>query len=63
MVFIVYSKDGCPYCEKIIKVFETLKLEHEVYKLDRDFTVKQFCDSFGKGVLFPQVILNREKVL
>lgn len=58
MKFTVYSKNGCPYCNKIIQVLEMTKLDHVVYKLDQDFTRQQFYDQFGFGSTFPQVILN-----
>lgn len=58
MKFTVYSKDGCPYCEKITQVLELANLSHVIYKLDEDFTRQQFMDQFGYGSTFPQVILN-----
>lgn len=58
MKFTVYSKNGCPYCNKIIQVLEMAKLDHVVYKLDQDFNRQQFYNQFGFGSTFPQVILN-----
>ena len=29
----IYSKEGCPYCSKLIKVVEYEELPHVVYKL------------------------------
>ena len=37
MNFTVYSKDGCPYCTKVVQVLELAKLNHVVYKLDEHF--------------------------
>ena len=42
MPFIVYSKDGCPYCTKIKRVLELSEQQHVVYKLERDFTREEF---------------------
>lgn len=58
MKFIVYSKNGCPYCEKIQKVLEISNLDHTIYYLDEDFTKEQFWEQFGEQKSFPQVILN-----
>lgn len=58
MKFIVYSKEGCPYCSKIEQVLQLTNLEHKVYKLEEDFTREQFYAEFGEGSTFPQVILN-----
>lgn len=58
MKFKVYSKNGCPYCSKIEQVLKLSNLEHEVYKLDENFTRNDFYSKFGYGSTFPQVVLN-----
>ncbi len=62
MKFTIYSKHGCPYCDKIKSVMFTYNFEHVVYTLDEDFTRQQFIDEFGPGSTFPQVILNDQKL-
>lgn len=61
MIFTVYSKSGCSYCKKIEQVLKLLKLDYEIYKLDQDFTTEEFCDKFGEGSSFPQVVVDDEK--
>ena len=56
--FTVYSKDGCPYCVKIIQVLQLAELQYVEYKLDRDFDSQSFYGQFGSGSTFPQVTLN-----
>lgn len=63
MKFTVYSKDGCPYCQKIQQVLELSGLEHVTYKLNENFTREQFYAEFGEGSTFPQVILNDQEHL
>jgi len=58
MKFSVYSKDGCPYCTKIVQVFELSNLQFEVYKLGIDYQKDEFYSKFGNGSTFPQVIFN-----
>lgn len=58
MKFTVYSKPGCPYCERIEKVLILSNLEHKIYTLGEDFTREQFYAEFGEGSTFPQVILD-----
>jgi len=58
--FVVYSKDGCPYCDKIQKVLEMTNQNHVVYKLGVDFDREQFYNEFGKGSTFPRVICNEQ---
>jgi glutaredoxin len=60
--FTIYSKTGCPYCEKIKAIMHSYNFEHVVYNLDEDFTRQQFIDEFGLGSTFPQVILNDKRL-
>ena len=60
--FTIYSKDGCPYCEKIEEVMKLAKLSHVVYKLDEHFTKDGFYGQFGEGSTFPQVVLNGDNL-
>ena len=62
MNFTVYSKDGCPYCTKVVQVLELAGLNHVVYKLDDDFSKEAFYGQFGNGATFPQVVLNGENL-
>ena len=59
MNFTVYSKDGCPYCTKVVQVLELAQLNHVVYKLDDDFDKQSFYGQFGEGTTFPQVLVNQ----
>jgi glutaredoxin len=58
MKFTVYSKPGCPYCERIEKVLTLSNLENKIYTLDEDFTRDQFYAEFGEGSTFPQVVMD-----
>tara|TARA_Y100000401_G_scaffold97783_1_gene85265 strand:+ start:1875 stop:2114 length:240 start_codon:yes stop_codon:yes gene_type:complete len=61
--FVIYSKDGCPFCTKIQQVMQLVELKHVIYKLNRDFTREEFYEEFGSGSTFPQVILNNQEKL
>ena len=58
MNFTVYSKEGCPYCTKVVKVLRLAKLNHDVYELDHDFDKQSFYGQFGQGSTFPQVVVD-----
>ena len=58
MNFTVYSREGCPYCDKVKEVLEIAKLNHVVYKVWEDFDSKSFYGQFGHGSTFPQVVLD-----
>ena len=58
MNFTVYSKDGCPYCEKIKEVMTLTKQNHVVYNLEDNFSREDFYAEFGQGSTFPQVVCD-----
>ena len=60
MKFTVYSKNGCPYCNKVEKVLQLAELQHVVYKLGTDFNREQFYSKFREGSTFPRVIMDEE---
>lgn len=62
MKFTIYSKEDCPYCEKIKDVMKMANFEHVVYTLNQNFTKEQFYSEFGNGSTFPQVIMNETKI-
>ena len=57
-MFTIYSKNGCPYCEKIEGVLDLTKQDNEVLLLGREFTRQDFYDKFGEGSTFPQVVCD-----
>ena len=62
MNFAIFSKNGCPYCEKVKNVMELTKLSHVVYNLDEHFDQKSFYGEFGEGATFPQVVVDGKKL-
>ena len=62
MNFAVYSKDGCPYCDKIKQVMDLTKLSYVVYNLNEDFDRDSFYNEFGQGSTFPQVVVDGKKL-
>ena len=62
MNFAVYSKDGCPYCDKMKQVMDLTKLSYVVYNLGEHFDRKSFQDEFGRGTTFPQVVVDGKKL-
>ena len=58
MNFTVYSKQGCPFCTKVVQVLHLSKLNHVVYELDHDFDKQSFYGQFGQGSTFPQVVVD-----
>ena len=62
MNFTVYSKSGCPYCDKVKQVLDLTEQKYVIYTLEQDFTREEFYAEFGEGSTFPQVICNDKKL-
>ena len=62
MNFTVYSKPGCPYCDKVKQVLDLTETKYVVYTLEQDFTRQEFYSEFGEGSTFPQVICGDKKL-
>ena len=58
MNFTVYSKPGCPYCDKVVSVLQLAELKYVQQELDRDFTREAFYGQFGDHSTFPQVVCD-----
>ena len=55
-MYEVYSRDGCPYCTKVVQVLQLAELKFVEHKLGKDFTRDEFYNQFGPGSTFPRVI-------
>lgn len=62
MNFTVYTKDDCPYCQKLKLVLELTGKDFTSYNLGEDFNRTEFYEKFGKGSTFPQVICDDKKL-
>jgi glutaredoxin len=66
MNFTVYSKKGCPYCDKVKTVLSDLSVKKGspviCYELGTDFTREEFYAEFGEGSTFPQVIMGEKQL-
>ena len=62
MNFAVYTKEGCPHCDKIKQVLDLTKTSYVVYNLGEQFDKKSFYDEFGEGSTFPQVLVDGKKL-
>lgn len=64
MNFTIYSKKGCPFCDKIKTVLSDLSIRKGypviAYELGTDFDRENFYAEFGEGSTFPQIIMNEK---
>ena len=57
MQAIIYS-NGSQECERAESLLTSVKEEVKVYKLNKDFTEKQFCAEFGAEAEYPQISIG-----
>ena len=62
MNFAVYTKEGCPYCDKVKEVLQLTESSFVVYNLDEHFDKDSFYGEFGQGSTFPQVVVDGKKL-
>ncbi len=62
MNFAVYTKEGCPYCDKVKEVLQLTESKFVVYNLDEHFDKDSFYGEFGNGSTFPQVVVDGKKL-
>ena len=62
MNFAVYTKEGCPYCDKVKQVLELTGSKFVVYNLGEHFDKDWFYGEFGNGSTFPQVVCEGKKL-
>ena len=62
MNFTIFSKEGCPYCDKVKQVLELTESKFVVYTLGKQFDKDAFYGEFGDGSTFPQVVCNGNKL-
>lgn len=62
MNFTIYSKNGCPYCDKIKTILGDLSIKKGYpiicYELGSEFDKDSFYAEFGEGSTFPQVVVD-----
>ena len=53
----IYSKSGCPFCINAIKISEIRGVEHQVKKLDEDYTIEEMLAlTDGSHRTFPLIL-------
>ena len=58
MNFTIYTKRGCPSCDKIKRVMSLKQFNYITYELGEDFTRSEFYEMFGQYTTFPQVLIG-----
>lgn len=59
---LIYSRDGCVYCDMAISLARSKNMEMLVLKLGADYSVEEFQAKFIYAKTVPQIILNGEHI-
>ena len=62
MTFVVFSRDGCPSCNKVEQVLQLAEVQHVIYKVNRDFTREEFLQRFGDDSTYARVVMDGEVI-
>ena len=64
MTVIIYVKEGCPYCKKVLNHLEENPREDvEVSIAEKDFKTSTFKNKYGQGATFPRGYLKKGKAI
>ncbi len=61
MIAILYS-DGTQECQRVEALFQSLDQKYIEYRLDRDFTPREFELEFGYGASYPQIAIGTKHI-
>lgn len=59
---LVYSKDGCVFCTRLLQLLDIKEVYHEELKLGKDFGRDDFISKFGSDATFPQVLYGDKNI-
>jgi glutaredoxin len=60
--FVMYSKDGCPWCDRAKDLITAKGDEYEEFKIGRELTREEFTEQFPNVRTVPYIILNNDVI-
>lgn len=64
-IYVFYSKEKCPYCEKLEELFKKKDTKYIKLTLDKDFNREEFnslISTYTNTPTFPQIFKNGEYI-
>ncbi len=58
MLYEIYTKDDCPYCQMAKAALQSINVSFSEQKLHRDFTREQIREKFPMAKTFPIIVLD-----
>lgn len=59
---IVWSKNGCPYCDQAKNLLKAKGIEYEERNIQKDWTKEQLLEAVPGARTLPQIFLESEYV-
>ena len=59
MKVVIYSKEGCQYCDHAVSLCESENLEHEKVMIDKE-ELKKLCE--GSTITYPQIFIDGRRI-
>jgi glutaredoxin 3 len=55
---IVWSKNGCPFCDRAVQLLNAKGIDHEVRTIGEGWTKEQMLESVPSARTVPQIIID-----
>jgi glutaredoxin len=62
MKAIVWSKNGCPYCDQAKNLLKSKNIEFEERNIEKDWSREQFLEAVPTARTLPQIFLDDQLV-
>lgn len=62
MLFYIYTKEGCPFCDKAKELITSMGDKYEELKLGKDFDRDSFLQLAAPRTTFPLILDDRATV-
>lgn len=59
---VVWSKDGCPFCDRAVTLLETKGISYELRKIGDGWTKEQLLESVPSARTVPQIVIDGESI-
>lgn len=59
---VVWSKDGCPFCDRAVALLESKGIEYELKKIGHGWSKEQLLESVPTARTVPQIVIDGESI-
>ena len=59
---VVWSKDGCPFCDRAVSLLESKGIDFELRKIGEDWTKEQLLEAVPNARTVPQIVIDGNQI-